>query len=360
MEENIVLDQVMPEEMQENVPDKAGFLAELKKAAAKVGWKYALFAVATIVFQMIYAAVLPEKYYSESWATFLQIIIPMHILGFGLLLLLTAKMPKVKIEKKKLGFGKFIICVFIGAGICFVGMIIGLVLHLALTLPFGVGMNDSSALGNIMMSSDAFWRIFTVGIMAPIVEELIFRKLLIDRVAKYGEFVAIMLSGLMFGIFHGNFQQVFFAAGLGMFWAFIYLRTGKVWYTIAMHMTINLSTSVVTVYLAQWVMKYAEYSLDPNYTTYLMEGRPEAVMTAVSSFALLAWYGVLILFAVTGIILFIVNRKKFKLNPVPCGATKKEVFRKGAFNWGVILFWIAGGSLFVISYGSIILNAVMS
>lgn len=360
MEENMVINQVFTDETEETVAQKPGFLAEMKKAAVKIGWKYALFAVAVTILQLLYAILLPEKYHSESWATFLQIIIPMHILGFGLLLLLTCKMPKVKIEKKKLGFGKFVVCVCIGAGICFIGMIVGLVIHLLLTLPFGVNMNDTSALGAIMMSSDAFWRIFTVGICAPIVEELIFRKLLIDRMAKYGEFTAIMMSGLMFGLFHGNFQQAFFATGLGMFWAFIYLRTGKVWHTIAMHMTINLSTSVVTVYIAQWVLKYTEYAMDPNYMNNLMAGDPNAVMATISSYALLGWYGVLIIFAITGIVLFFVNRKKFKLNPIPCGVTKKEAFLKSSVNGGMLLFWIACFSLFAISYGSMIITALMS
>lgn len=359
MEENMVMSGTITENVQETVFDNTNMLTELKKTAAKIGWKYAVFSVVVICLQYLYAILIPERFVYESWASFLQIIIPMHILGFGLLLLLTSKMPKVKLEKKKLGFGKFIICVFIGAGICAAGMVVGLIFHFALTLPFGVNANDSSALSNLMMSSDAFWRILTVGICAPVVEELIFRKLIIDRMAKYGEFVAIIMSGLMFGIFHGNFQQAFFATGLGMFWAFIYLKTGKIWYTIAMHMTINLATSVVTVYLAQWAMKYLEYSQDPNFAIDLMNGEANAIMASVSSMVLLAWECVLGLFALVGIILFFVNLKKFKLNPSPYGFTKGQMFKKGVFNWGMILFWIACAFLFVMSYGSMILSAVM-
>lgn len=358
MEENLGLDQVMTEEMQEYVPDQAGFLAEMKKIVAKIGWKYALFLVATILFQMLYGMLIPERFVNESWANFLAVIIPMHVLGFGLLLLLTSKMPTVKIEKKKMGFGKFIICVFIGAGICFVGMGVGLAIHSAITLPFNIGLDQSSAIGELMMTSDAFWRILTVGICAPIVEEFIFRKLLIDRVAKYGEFVAIMLSGIMFGLFHGNFQQGVFAAGLGMFWAFIYLRTGKVWYTIAMHMVINLTSSVITVYITQWAMQYLAYAEDPDFAFAMMNGDPNAVMAGVSSMVLLAWEGFLAIFAIVGIILFFVNLKKFKLNPAPVAVKKGKLFSESMFNWGMILFWLSCLILFVINYGSIISMAL--
>lgn len=359
MEENLTMEPVVTEEKQENVPDTAGFLAEMKKFTAKIGWKYALFLVATSIFQIVFGMLIPEKYVSETWVSFLSIIIPMHILGFGLLILITSKMPTVKIEKKKMGFGKFIICVFIGAGICLVGMAVGLAIHYLIILPFGIGLEQSSALGQLMMGSDAFWRILTVGICAPIVEELIFRKLLIDRVAKYGEFVAIMLSGIMFGMFHGNFQQAFFAAGLGMFWAFIYLRTGKIWYTIAMHMVINLTSSVITVYLTQWALTYSSYAQDPDFAIAMMNGDPNAVMAGVSSIALVAWEGFLAIFAIVGLILFFVNRKKFKLNPAPVSVKKGTLFTKSHFNGGMILFWIACLILFVVNYVSIILVAVL-
>lgn len=359
MEENLGFEQVITEEVQENIPDTAGFFAELKKYVGKIGWKYALFLVATIIFQIVFGMLIPEKYISETWVSFLSIIIPMHVLGFGLLILLTSKMPTVKIEKKKMSFGKFIICVFIGAGICFVGMGVGLAVHSLITLPFSIGLDQSSALGQLMMGSDAFWRILTVGICAPIVEEFIFRKLLIDRVAKYGEFVAIMLSGIMFGLFHGNFQQAFFAAGLGMFWAFIYLRTGKIWYTIAMHMVINLTTSVVTTYLTQWTLQYASYAEDPDFAIAMANGDPNAVMAGVSSLVLVAWEGFLAIFAIVGIILFFVNRKKFKLNPAPVAVKKGTLFAKSVFNGGMILFWIACLILFVFGYGSIIASALL-
>ena len=83
------------------------------------------------------------------------------------------------------------------------------------------------------------------------VEELIFRKFLIDRTYRYGEWTAILTSGLMFGLSHGNLAQFFFTTLIGGLLAYIYIRTGKIWYTIALHMTLNLATSVVTMFTMQ-------------------------------------------------------------------------------------------------------------
>lgn len=357
MEENMVMNEVITENMQSAEPDKADGLKEMKKTAAKIGWKYAVFGVAVTIFQMIYAMVLPESMHEKSWAQFVQIILPMYALGYPLLLLLTFKMPATKIEKKKMGFWKWVLCVLIGAGICGVGSIIGTIFNFALTLPFGVNADDTNALANLMLESNPFWRILTVGILAPIFEELIFRKLLIDRVVKYGEFFAVMLSGIMFGMFHGNFAQVFFATGLGLFWAFIYVKTGKVWYTIALHMTINLTTSVINLYLVQMYLEKYELLLDPNFMNNVMAGDPAAIEALGVMTIYLGWMGFLGILALTGIILFFVFLKKFRLNPNPYGISKGEQFGKGVFSWGMILFWCFCLFLFIQYYGTMIAMA---
>ena len=359
MEENMIRDSVIAENVQEIVPNNADMVKEMKKTAAKIGWKYALFGLVVTILQIIYSLVLPQSWHGYSWAQFMQIILPMYVLGFPLILLLTSKMPVTKIEKKKMGFWKWVLCVLIGAGICGVGSIIGSAINMALTLPFGVNAEETNALANMMLDSNPFWRILTVGILAPIFEEFIFRKLLIDRVVKYGEFLAIMLSGLMFGMFHGNFAQVFFATGLGLFWAFIYVKTGKVWYTIALHMTINLTTSVINLYFVQKYFENMEILLDPNAMYDAMAGDPAAIEALIVMMAFLLWMGFLGLLAFTGIILFFVFLKKFRLNPNPYGISNGCQFGKGVFSWGVILFWCFCIFLFVQYYGSMILMAIM-
>lgn len=365
MEENMVMDTVVTENPQGNEPDKAGWIKEMKKAAVKIGWKYFVFGVVVIIAQYIYAWLLPEKYYTESWANFLQIIIPTYCIAFPVLCLLVCKMPKVQIEKKKMGFWKIVLTVIIGSGICGVGMVIGTVVGELITLPFGVSASDNNSLGNLMMMSDPFWRILTVGILAPIFEELIFRKLLIDRVIKYGEFCAIMMSGIMFGLFHGNFAQFFFATGLGMLFAFVYARTGKIWYTILLHMVVNMTTSVVTTPLAMKVLehmevinKISELSTRPNELMAYLEN-PEVMQVYGYMMVYACWMMFLAVCALTGVILFFVFLKKFKLKETPMGVKNGTVFLKSFVNGGMILFILMSAFLFVLYYVSMILSATM-
>ena len=77
---------------------------------------------------------------------------------------------------------------------------------------------------------------------APVFEELIFRKLLLDRLRPFGDRCAILLCGVAFGLYHVNLGQFFYAAALGMVLAGIVLKTGKIWHSMVCHAALNLSS----------------------------------------------------------------------------------------------------------------------
>lgn len=76
-------------------------------------------------------------------------------------------------------------------------------------------------------------------LLAPIVEELIFRGVLFNMLSKrHSIFFSLLVSGLFFGILH--FATFFPAAILGFVLGFIYHRTGNIRLSIAAHMFNNL------------------------------------------------------------------------------------------------------------------------
>ena len=68
---------------------------------------------------------------------------------------------------------------------------------------------DSAELDQLIRNSSLWVNLLTTVIMAPVVEELFFRKLVMDRLLGYGQKTAIIISGIMFGMAHGNFSQFF-------------------------------------------------------------------------------------------------------------------------------------------------------
>ena len=86
-------------------------------------------------------------------------------------------------------------------------------------------------------------------VIGPILEELIFRKLMLDRTRGYGEKTAIIFSAICFGLFHGNLTQFLYAGCVGLFLGYVYCKTGKVLYTIIMHMLLNACSSAILLVL---------------------------------------------------------------------------------------------------------------
>ncbi len=72
-------------------------------------------------------------------------------------------------------------------------------------------------------------------IIAPICEEYVFRELLLKPIRKFGDLAAALMSGLVFGLYHGNFDQFAYAALLGFFYAVIAIRRNSIIPTIILH-----------------------------------------------------------------------------------------------------------------------------
>lgn len=347
---------IMNQETEVNIPDNRENNIKAKKAYSAMGLRVTVYGILYLVLQFAYVPVMAmifgEQVVYEPWYTWLMIIIPSYVIAFPIFALISKNVEKFTIEKRKIGFGKYLCCIFMDAGICGVGIIIGTILNMAILLPFGGNLENSNALANMMLGSDTFWRVLTVGILAPIFEELVFRKYLVDRIYKYGEGLAIVTSGLLFGLFHGNFSQFFFATGLGMFFAYLYIRTGKVGYTIGLHMVINLCTSVITLGLLQ------NMDMDLVYKLALMDPvSPQAQALSLQilpqMLLLMGWLGILGASALAGVILWICLRKRLFLKKHPEGVVQNK-FKTAWLNAGVIAFFVFAVILFIIQYSSMI------
>lgn len=108
-------------------------------------------------------------------------------------------------------------------------------------------------IGNVVADSIADMELYEIFIsaviIAPVFEELVFRKFLIDRLSRYGTSFCVTVSGLVFGLMHGNFTQFFYAFGLGAIFAYVYCVYGKIIYPVLMHAIVNAFGSIVPAVL---------------------------------------------------------------------------------------------------------------
>lgn len=80
-------------------------------------------------------------------------------------------------------------------------------------------------------------------ILAPIVEELLFRGLVFKRLYHYvGRLPAMIISSLFFGLYHGNVVQGVYACLLGLIFVFVYDKYKTIWAPILAHVVANLTS----------------------------------------------------------------------------------------------------------------------
>ena len=177
--------------------------------------------------------------------------VPMYLISMPLMMLLIRRVPAVSVEKHPMTFLQWLTAFFMCYAIMYLGNLVGL------GLTFVIGMVKGSPVDNALVdiaTDISPWTALVIMVLcAPVFEELIFRKLLIDRTVKYGEKTAILFSGIFFGLFHGNLNQFIYAFVLGVFLAFLYVKTGNLKITIALHMLINFMGGAVSTWLMRLV-----------------------------------------------------------------------------------------------------------
>lgn len=177
-----------------------------------------------------------------------------YILPFPIFYWLMKELDEVKIEKTNISVKTFIIYTGITLTLMWIGNIIGLMIT---TILSGIIQSDiANPVEQLINSTDILFNLIIISIIAPIFEEIFFRKFLIDRTIKYGAKVSIILSAVLFAFFHGNLNQFFYAFFMGGFFAYVYIRTGKIIYTITLHIIVNIMGSVISLIIANSIMTF--------------------------------------------------------------------------------------------------------
>lgn len=111
-------------------------------------------------------------------------------------------------------------------------------------------MEQYSEQMNMFTGGHSIWILLLwIGILGPISEELLFRWLIYKRFREHYHYLAAaVLSGLLFGIYHGNPAQFIYAALLGIVFAVLLEWTGNIWSSALLHMGANIWSLVISDY----------------------------------------------------------------------------------------------------------------
>ena len=193
------------------------------------------------------------------------------------------------------------------------------------------------------------WLMITVAvIIAPIVEEFIFRKLIIDRLSVYGNVFAIIISAALFGLFHGNLYQMFYAFFLGLLMGYLTVKGGSWLWGAGLHVFLNFVNGALPTILEGHFNNYETAMLA------FLEGDGDAFIENFQSFMIAGSYAIIIsMLSIAGAIILVYSIAKkliyVKNAPeasIPVGKLPIVIF----LNAGMLLFLLYSAFSVILQY----------
>ena len=216
-----------------------------KKTVSKVGFAYfaALLLTSTIQFlcQFIFKDI--------KVSVWIFSMLPLYLCGFPAAYFIMKQIPDCEqtAEKEKMSVTKFIKFLLIGYTFMYIGNLISLIISSLVTALTGkVLLNPVAA---AVENANIFATFFYTVIVAPLGEEFFFRFLPYKKLSKYGDKTYILISALLFSVFHMNIFQIIYAFLMGTVLAYMYARTRNMKYNILMHMIINFIGAIVATFV---------------------------------------------------------------------------------------------------------------
>ena len=119
--------------------------------------------------------------------------------------------------------------------------------------------------------------LIATAVVPPLVEEFACRGVILGSLRKFGDGFAVLVSAILFGLMHGNFDQMPFAFMVGLALGFIVVKTDSLWIAVAVHAANNF-ISVAFEYLLAGLSQNAQNLI---YSLYLMAALILGVIGAV-------------------------------------------------------------------------------
>ena len=235
------------------LPDKTGHLSEedSKSYFSRIG--LACFILGTVSLLISIAArILIRDMFSwiindpiiSTLVSYGITLIALYVIALPLAALAINPLPKTKPIKETMKPSHIIAGLSISFMLTFVGSYIS---SFFLSLTTSDTAVSDTTLTTISDTEIIIHGIF-LALVFPILEELVFRKFLCSRLLPLGEGYAVFFSSIIFALM-GELYQIPHAFLLGLFFSFIYVKTGKIIYSIIFHCAINLYNNVLGLYM---------------------------------------------------------------------------------------------------------------
>jgi membrane protease YdiL (CAAX protease family) len=140
---------------------------------------------------------------------------------------------------EKTGVVKTLACVFLGSAVCLLANF-----PASMIVSLEQAMGFSGTVPDMPLNDDplviALYALSVV-VIPPIVEEMMFRGMILQGLRRFGDGFAVVASAALFGLYHGNLAQTVFAFLCGLVLGFVVIRTNSLLPSILIHAVNNAS-----------------------------------------------------------------------------------------------------------------------
>ena len=175
---------------------------------------------------------------------FISILISVFLFVFVFSVCMKVSRKKISelVSFKKAQKGTFLPLVLIGTAFCMFSNILNLEFENFFE-SFGTKYSVGTTKPEITLFSFTV-SVVSTAIVPALVEEYACRGLILGNLLPFGEGFAVLTSAILFGLLHGNFEQMPFAFLVGLILGYIRINSGSLWPCILVHMFNNLFSVV--------------------------------------------------------------------------------------------------------------------
>ena len=309
-----------------------------KKAFSRISLGIMAFFAATLFSQIILLTVFEIFVPTVSTDNYTVMMIfssvTMYLIGFPVFYLVVRPIKKQEITKTRISIpyigAAFLIAMFFMQA----GQMLGNAVYLSLYDWLGIDLASTS----LEIINNITWYealIFAV-IIGPFFEELIFRKVILDRVSVFGEKTAMVFSALLFAFFHMSVQQFFYAFLVGLLFSYIYIRTKNIFACYILHAIINFFGSVLPLLMFELVDMDALMELMASETP---DELIKFIEENIIGYSLVAAYSLgTVALGIAGMVIFFIMRRKIFFGIAPLEIPKGNEASVAFTNFGTALF----------------------
>ncbi|WP_347552640.1 CPBP family intramembrane glutamic endopeptidase [Pseudalkalibacillus hwajinpoensis] len=188
----------------------------------------------------------PNPVVSWSVVSFLAALI--------IMLLLLRSTPDVPFERStRVSSGQAIGWSILGVFMAYASQIIAAMIEMNV---FGIepGSENTEMLIEVAKAAPIF--IIVTSIIGPILEEIVFRKVIFGALyTRFNFWIAGILSSVIFAAIHFDFSHILIYTAMGLTFAYLYVKTKRLIVPIIAHMTMNTIVVLINVYFADDIME---------------------------------------------------------------------------------------------------------